>query len=176
MGAEVRILHFSPEPALERHLRAQFPRYRTSELSGGADLALNLENISLDDQSVDCVIANHVLEHVDDIKSCAEVWRILTAGGEFVVSVPLVEGWDRTYENPRRLDTAENRALHFGQHDHVRYYGRDFRDRVASVGFVLDREVTAEGEDVVTYSLQRGEKIFIFKKPSGGERRQHHDS
>lgn len=143
----------------------QFADYRTADPSGRADLALNMEAIALDDESVDCVIANQVLEHVDDVRSCTEVWRILAKGGIFVASVPLIEGWERTYENPEKLDTAKNRTLHFGQHDHVRYYGRDFRDRVARAGFVLEREITAEGEDVITYGLCRGEKIFVFGKP-----------
>ncbi len=119
-------------------MRANYPNYKTSTLSGnGADLALNMERIALDSDSIDCVIANHVLEHINDLKAAAEVHRVLAAGGLFVVTVPIVEGWDTTYENAEKLDTPMNRKLHFGEHDHVRYYGRDFRDRIASAGFVL---------------------------------------
>jgi hypothetical protein len=46
----------------------------------------------------------------------------------------------------------------------VRYYGADIRDRIRTAGFLLD-EFTAEGEDVLTYGLQRGEKVFIATKP-----------
>ena len=164
-GTEIRIIHFAPEPSIEKNLRATFPNYRTSTLSGGgADIALNMHEITLEDKSIDCVIANHVLEHIDDMKACKEVFRILAKGGIFVVSVPLVEGWGKTYENSEKLDTPENRKLHFGEHDHVRYYGRDFRDRVASAGFVLKQEITAEAEDSLKYSLTRGDKIFVFEK------------
>ena len=53
---------------------------------------------------------------------------------------------------------------HYGQSDHVRYYGADVRDRIRAAGFKLD-EFTAEGEDVLTYGLARGEKVFVATKP-----------
>ncbi len=46
----------------------------------------------------------------------------------------------------------------------MRYYGADIRDRIRAAGFELD-EFTAEGEDVLVYGLQRGEKVFIAIKP-----------
>ena len=165
LNSDIQILHFAPESSLERNFRIRFQNYRTSTLSGnGADVALNIENIALPDNSVDCVIANHVLEHVNDERACAEVFRILANGGIFVVSVPLIEGWDKTYENPQMLNTPENRRLHFGEHDHVRYYGRDFRGRVNTAGFNLKREITAEAQDSIEFGLTRGEKVFVFQK------------
>ena len=44
--------------------------------------------------------------------------------------VPIVEGWASTYENPSIVSEQE-RHIHFGQFDHVRYYGADIRDRAA---------------------------------------------
>jgi len=46
----------------------------------------------------------------------------------------------------------------------VRYYGADVRGRIRAAGFQLE-EFTAEGEDVLTYALQRGEKVFIARRP-----------
>ncbi len=58
------------------------------------------------------------------------------------------------------------RKRHYGQSDHIRYYGaEDVRGHASgSAGFAL-AEFTAEGPDVLTYALQRGEKVFIAKKP-----------
>jgi hypothetical protein len=77
--------------------------------------------------------------------------------------LPVIEGWSRTYENAAAVTPAD-RMRHYGQSDHVRYYGADVRDRIRSAGFRLD-EFTAEGEDVLTYGLARGEKVFIATKP-----------
>jgi len=60
--------------------------------------------------------------------------------------------------------TPEDRMRHYGQFDHVRYYGADVRDRIRAAGFRL-AEFTAEGEDVLTFGLQRGETVFIATKP-----------
>ena len=56
--------------------------------------------------------------------------------------------------------------MHFGQEDHVRYYGADFRQRISAGGFKLINEFTSEGEDVLRYGLLRGEKTFVFENCS----------
>ena len=76
--------------------------------------------------------------------------------------VPICEGWEKTYENIAIKDPAQ-RELHFGQHDHVRYYGRDFIERMTNAGFEVTF-YTAKPEDCIKYSLIRGEKIFVGKK------------
>jgi len=106
-----------------------------------------------------------VLEHVDDAKALSEIYRVLKPGGVALIMLPVIEGWSTTYENPR-VTTPEERKRHYGQSDHVRYYGADIRERIKRAGFALD-EFTAEGEDVLTYALQRGEKVFIATKPDG---------
>jgi hypothetical protein len=77
--------------------------------------------------------------------------------------VPIVEGWDRTFEDPTITD-PDSRAAHFGQCDHVRYYGRDFRTRLSNAGFDRIQEYAAGGMDVAKYALLRGEKVFVCHK------------
>ena len=161
---EEPILHFAPEALLEIKFRALYGEYRTADLNARADLKLDISAIALEAASVATVICNHVLEHVpDDRRALAELGRILKPGGKLIVSVPLIEGWERTYEDPAITDPSL-RDLHFGQYDHLRYYGRDFRDRLREVGFVSVEEITAEGKEVVEYGLMRGEKVFICKR------------
>jgi len=47
--------------------------------------------------------------------------------------VPIEEGWEVTYENPKVVSPRQ-RLLHFGQEDHVRFYGRDIRNRLTAAG------------------------------------------
>jgi SAM-dependent methyltransferase len=156
-------LHFAPEKGLAMLLKERVGRYRSADiLPGRADMVLNIESIAAENASFDCVVCSHVLEHVDDKKALAEIHRVLKPAGVALIMAPIIEGWAKTYENPA-VKTPDDRARHYGQSDHVRYYGADIRDRIRAAGFSLE-EFTAEGQDVLTYALQRGEKLFIARR------------
>lgn len=162
-GLDTPILHFAPEAVLSKRIRKSYVEYATADLFGDADLRLNIEEIELDSESCKTIICNHVLEHVNDRKALRELCRVLSVDGRLICSVPIAEGWEETYENPSVTATGD-RELHFDQADHVRYYGRDFRDRLREAGFNRIEEIGADGEQVVRYGLLRGEKIFVCMK------------
>ena len=60
---------------------------------------------------------------------------------------------------------AERRA-HFSAHDHLRYYGTDFADRLSGVGFAVETFRMPQ-EQEVRYGLLRDEWIYIARKPGG---------
>ena len=159
-----RVLHFAPEAALTNLIKPVAKEYVTTDIvPGRADIVLNIEAIDLPDASFDAVVCSHVLEHVNDRKALAELFRILRPGGTAVLLVPIAEGWPRTYEDPK-IVSEEDRTIHFGLRDHVRYYGADFCDRVTAAGFVVD-EFTADGATSVRHSLMYGDKIFAARRP-----------
>lgn len=159
------VLHFAPEKMNGDIIKADNPTsYKSADIQPGrGDLVLNIEQIALPDASVDTVVAFHVLEHVNDKKAMAELFRIVRPGGCLVTMVPLVDGWAETYENPAVISGADQ-LRHFGLVSHVRYYGADFRDRLEDVGFHVT-EFGADGLDSVKFNLQRGEKVFVARKP-----------
>jgi len=157
---EKTVLHFAPEPSVARFLKELAGRYVSADLDPNyADIVVNIENIDLPDGFADVVVASHLLEHVDDGKALKELRRILKPGGVAVIMVPIVEGWAATYEDPKVV-TAKDRVAHFGQWDHVRYYGRDIRERILAADFSLE-EFTAVEPDIQVLGLSRGEKIFF---------------
>jgi SAM-dependent methyltransferase len=160
---EEPILHLAPELVLRKRFEKVYADYQTADLSNNADLKLNVEHIELNSGSFNTIICNHALEHVNDRKALREIHRVLSDNGRLICSVPIVEGWEETYENDSVTNPLQ-RELHFDQFDHVRLYGREFRDWLRDAGFGKIQEVTAQGEDVVRYGLLRGEKVFICSK------------
>ncbi|MGO4389224.1 methyltransferase domain-containing protein [Microvirga sp. 2YAF29] len=157
------VLHFAPEEVVGRFVRRRTHDYKSADLEPGrADLMLNIEQIALPDASCDVIICFDVLEHVDDRKALKELMRVLRPNGIALLRTPFVESWSQTYENPQ-IQTPADRYLHFGQEDHVRYFGADVRDRIRFAGFQLEEFVAIE-PDVSRYGLVRGETIFIARK------------
>ena len=164
-GPGQRVLHFAPERQLAGLIRGVVAEYETADLSTRVPMThhINIEDTGLPSDHYDRIVCNHVLEHVDDAKALAEMFRMLRPGGMALLMTPVCEGWETTYENPAITD-AKLRTVHFGQHDHVRFFGRDIRDRIRAPGFVLT-EFTAVEPDVSRYGLIRGETVFIATKP-----------
>lgn len=158
------LLHVSPEAILEPLLE-NLAEYVTADLTDpSVDVRCDLTATGLPGGRFGAAMLNHVLEHIpDDRAALAELYRILEPGGLAVVTVPVVEGWERTYEDPA-IDTPELRERHFGRWDHVRYYGRDLRDRIAAAGFELEVWQPAPA-DCLTYALHRGASVFVGHKP-----------
>ncbi len=157
-----RVLHFAPEP----FIRARFEKagnYVATDLSGfDVHLAASMERLPFPNASFQAVIANHVLEHVpDDLRALKELHRVTHAGGVVILSVPQVQGWGRTYEDSEIVDPQERR-MHFGQEDHQRLYGRDFKRRVVRAGFRVE-SYQAGYKNEVRYGLTRGEVIYLCR-------------
>lgn len=164
IGPKDRVLHFAPETCLTDHVRKLAGDYKTADLfASGVDLKLNIEKIDLPEASQDAIICSHVLEHVDDGKAIAELYRILSPGGRLFILVPVAEGWEHTYENGAQFD-PNGKALHYGKDNHVRRYGRDLRDRLAAPGFNVEA-ASFDGAKSVRYGLLPGENLFICRKP-----------
>jgi SAM-dependent methyltransferase len=159
-----RVLHFAAESALTALIKPRAAAYLTADIHDAYDLTIDITAMTdVADGTFDAVISNHVLEHVDDAKAMAEMFRILAPGGRAALTVPLVEGWDDTLELPD-ADAAE-RTLRATDPDHLRMYGRDFADRLRAAGF--DVTAFAATEPLVgDHALHRGEKIFLARKPA----------
>lgn len=163
---KARVIHFAAEPWVRGEMEARGADYRTADINDKFELVVDITDMDLADGSVDMLIANHVLEHVDDTAAFAEMYRVLAPGGQAVITVPMIEGFERTYEDPEENDTPEKRALRYGDAEHLRWYGRDVRGRIAAPGFEVS-EYTALEPDASRYALHRGEKVFIGRKPGG---------
>jgi len=64
-------------------------------------LDLNKDRLPFDDNTVDCVHAHHVLEHLDNyLFALKEIWRVLRHEGRLLVEVPYVTLTEYNLVNP----------------------------------------------------------------------------
>jgi predicted SAM-dependent methyltransferase len=137
-----RLLHIAPEVSLMRHFKRLYKsdNYLTADLESPlADMHFDVQSIPLADNSIDVIICNHLLEHVeDDRQAMRELHRVLRPGGWAVVLVPEDRARATTFEDDTITDPKLRTEL-FGQYDHRRVYGRDYDERLRDAGFRVER-------------------------------------
>lgn len=173
-GGRKRMLHFAPERIVREHLEGH---PRIDYLSGDLDplkatAAMDITDIPHPPSSFDVIYCSHVLEHVpDDRRAMSEMLRVLRPGGWALLDAPMRDG--ETYEDPSITDPDE-RKRHFGQRDHVRWYGRgDFAERIRCVGFEVDVDDFARRELGDRLAARLGiwpaRKVHLCRKPANGQ-------
>ena len=165
-----RLLHIAPEVSLMRHFKRHYrdnKNYITADLESPlADIHFDVQSIPMEDESVDVVICNHLLEHVeDDRRAMAELYRILKRGGWGIMLVPEDRALTATFEDDTITD-AEERTRIFGQYDHRRIYGRDYDKRLKTAGFRVERIVYSEhlsSEQRQRYAIGSDDLVVVYK-------------
>ena len=164
-----KVLHFAPEQAFYNLFKKQKNLdYTTTDLySPLADVKADICNLPFDDNLYDLILCNHVLEHIpDDTKAMQELYRVLKPGGMGIFQIPQDLNRATTFSDDAIVDQKE-RAKIFGQYDHVRIYGRDYFQKLRSIGFtVIEENYTTKisPELVKKYCLADGEIIPVCYK------------
>jgi SAM-dependent methyltransferase len=169
--SKLRILHMAPEMNLARRIEALRPAcYVQGDLYPTVPgiQRIDLLAIPFDDSSFELVIANHVLEHVDDdLAALRELTRVLAPGGHAILQTPYAASLETTWFD-RGVNTPAGRLHAYGQEDHVRLFGRDIFQRFASTG-LEDHTQTHDDAlatvDPTSRGVNRLEPFFLFRKP-----------
>lgn len=166
----LKVLHFAPEPVFEKIFKSM-PNldYVSADLDPTlAMVKMNIMNIPYEEDSFDVILCSHVLEHVmDDQKAIRGLFRVLKAGGWAIIRVPIDLKRDKTFEDSSVISPEERKRL-FGDPDHVRIYGRDYKDRLEKAGFEvrMDRYVRNLGTEMIKrHGLMKDECTFVCTKP-----------
>ncbi len=151
------MLHMAPEVAFEPRLKQlSHLDYVTADLyEPGVIVNMDATNNPFPDDSFNAIYCSHVMEHIpDDSKAFSEFFRVLAPGGWAIFMVPIRMN-ALTDEDASVVD-PKVREKRFGQYDHVRFYGKDFEDRLKAAGFQV--------------SLFRPEDVAETNKPNRGLR------
>lgn len=165
-----KVLHIAPEQEFLRRFK-KMPNldYTSADLfSPIVDVKADILDLPFEDESFDVIFCNHVLEHIiDDKKAMSELYRVMRKGGWGILQVPMKNSLESTYEDFTITDPKE-RQKHFGQYDHVRWYGMDYFDRLQSVGFEANANFYSQKysqEDQKRFGLNANEILpLVFKR------------
>lgn len=166
---KLKVLHFAPEQEFYKRFKKQRNiDYTTTDLlSPLADVKADICNLPFEDNSFEIIFCNHVLEHIpDDTKAMQELYRVMKPNGWGIFQIPQDLSRETTFADDSITD-AKERAKIFGQYDHVRVYGRDYFDKLRSIGFKVEEvDYTSKlsPELVKKYCLAKGEIIPVVRK------------
>lgn len=130
-------------------------------------LQADICKLTFDDNFFDVILCCHVMEHVeDDIAAMKELFRVLKSGGWAVIQSPVYYQEEKTFEDPSVSSPEEKERL-FGQSDHLRKYGRDYKSRIEGAGFnVLEFDFVKSfhQEEIIRFGFDPYEKIYLCIK------------
>ena len=164
-----KVLHIAPEQEfLRKFKKMKNLDYTSADLfSPIVDVKADILDLPFEDESFDVIFCNHVLEHIeDDRKAMSELYRVMKKGGWGILQVPMKNSLEKTYEDFTITDPKE-RQKHFGQYDHVRWYGMDYFDRLKSVGFDAEANFYSQkfsDADIKKFGLNRNEILPVVRK------------
>ena len=96
-----------------------------------------------------------------------ELFRVMKPAGMGVFQIPQDLNRDTTFEDHSIIDKKERTKI-FGQYDHVRIYGRDYFEKLRTIGFKVDEidyTATLSDQEIYKYRLAKGEIIPVAYKP-----------
>lgn len=135
---------------------------------------IDLCRLAYNPESFDVVIANHVLEHIENyIAAMSEVYRVLKKGGFAILQTPYSSEIYNNFEDPL-INTPSLREEFYGQADHVRIFGRRILYDLISVGFgvsLLTHAKVLNEIDPGIYGVNRRESLMLAFKYNFGSMR-----
>ena len=166
----IRLLHVAPEKNLQKMLKSfSHIEYISGDLNPlmNCDIRLDITDMNFEDNFFDVIICSHVLEHIqDDRKVMHELFRVLRPEGFAILQVPISKNAKETFED-FTITSPEGRERYFGQKDHVRIYGKDYKKRLESVGFKLDLYNIKKDlniKEIKKFGLNREEILYVCRK------------
>jgi len=169
-GRPMRVMDIGPLWCFQEFCRS-LPEVEYVSVDISSELAMrhmNIKDLEFEDDSFDCIICYHVLEHIDDERrALQELRRVLKPDGWAIIQVPIhVEKTTDGSELP-----AEERDELLKWPDHLRAYGKDFPDLLKSAGFrvnVIPFVRKFSEDEIKRYGLDTSEDIFVCTKDNLG--------
>lgn len=168
LTASGRLLHFAPERAIYDYIKQNenIDYYTCDIVPGRAMHVVDITDIPFRENTFDYIISNHIIEHIkDEEKAVSEIKRVLKPNGKWLFSFPICTDMN-TYENDEII-SPEDKLEAYGQEDHVRLYGVDYKERFENYGLkieVFSPEREMNEEEILKYGFIKDDVVLIATK------------
>ncbi|MBQ7944110.1 MAG: class I SAM-dependent methyltransferase [Lachnospiraceae bacterium] len=162
-----KVLHFAPEVELRKRISENTlcDYYAGDIVLEKGRHQIDVTNIPFKEKFFDYIIINHVLEHVkEEGKALEELKRVIKENGKVILSFPIAIDMD-TQEKETNCD--EERLALYGQKDHVRLYGRDYKKRIADYGFTVHEYIPnqiLDEQEIEKYGFLREDILLVCER------------
>ena len=162
-----RVLHFAPEYYMKKEIgqNGNVDYYMCDIAPGQGMHIIDITDIPFREQTFDYVISNHVMEHVpNEAAAVSEIKRVLKQGGRWIFSFPICTD-QKTYED-ETIVLPKDRLREYGQEDHVRLYGFDYKERFEKYGLKLEifsPENEMSKKAIMQYGFIKDDVIIIAR-------------
>lgn len=167
----IKVLHFAPEESIKKRLMgcAEFQiDYLSGDIvEGRADMIVDMTDIPFENETFDLIVASQVLEHIpNEKKALEELKRVLKRTGKVILSIPCDFELDETKED---LTLGEKeRQRQYGQYDHVRLYGMDYKERISALSGMRAKSMLPKDKynpkDIQKLGLKKAPPVLVLEK------------
>lgn len=169
-----KILHISPEPSIKSILRNQEnieyilgENYKDKYFFNKDFLQLDITNLYYEDGIFDLVIANHILQYIqDDELAIKEIYRVLKPDGKAILQVPISYELETTIEDEFFI-LPQIKEKHFFKYEKIKLYGMDYFTKLKKNGFQIEM-INPKDEGWLyennKLALNPSEKLIIVSK------------
>lgn len=159
------ILHIAPEKQIRNILRTTSSiNYKISTYPYVyGNYCYNIEHMpQCKSNSYDLILCNHVLEHVANLPAAImELTRVINTDGQVIVSFPF-SLTHQTIEDATEQLTGTQRVEIFGQEDHKRLFGYDYKDYF--IPYARVSEFIPTHKQIEELSLIPSDRLVILRK------------
>lgn len=163
--AKCRVLHFAPEKGIARRIKSNTKcDYYSCDISSGRAMhMIDVTRIPFEKNIFDYIIINHVLEHIsEEGKALSELMRVLKPEGAMIISFPVCT--EQITIEDKKINTEQARLEHYGQKDHVRLYGYDYKERLKNYGIEVNVFTPSEvcsSEEILKYGFIKEDVLLV---------------
>ncbi|MFZ2970508.1 MAG: class I SAM-dependent methyltransferase [Minisyncoccia bacterium] len=165
----IKVLDVAPTPFFQKMCKkCSNMDYTSVDISSPvAMIKMDITDMDFPDEQFDCILCYHVLEHItDDRKAMKELFRVLKRGGWAIIQSPIDANRNQTFEDNEVTGFSDRERI-FGQGNHVRIYGLDYKNRLEEAGFIVrtdDYYHDLPSDISQKYGLLEDEKIYFCMK------------